>query len=424
MLELLFGAFIAGLLLTFTPCVLPMIPILSSIIIGQGEALSTQKAVILSLSYVLGTALSYTLMGALAGATGEQLQAYFQNIWVVGTMSLIFLLMALSMFGLFTIQLPSSIQSKLNAQSNSIKGGSLPMVFLLGVVSSLILGACVSPVLISFLGIAIAKGDAFLGASMMFSMALGMGVPLILLGFGAGKLLPKSGLWMEKIKYIFGTLLMIVAIQLFATLNLVSELLLWGIFSTVMAVFMGATNSLDKENTLQLSLKAIGVVLLIWGTILLIGAAQGNSSLSEPLKNAPIYTKERSLISIKKSFPFSDIHSMQELALKQKEAISKQQPLIIYFYTDYCSVCRKLKATTFKNPKVQRMLNRNYVAISLNMTDKENRAMNEVKKYFNIFGTPAFVFFDATGEKLEDEKFYGYQDAEEFYDTLDLMIED
>ena len=427
MLELIFGSFIAGLLLTFTPCVLPMVPILSSIIVGQGEEISTKKAVMFSLSYVLGTALTYTLMGALAGATGEQLQAYFQNVWVIGSMSFVFLFMALSMFGLFTIQLPSFLQSKLNAQSDGIKGGSLPMVFLLGMISALILGACVSPVLISFLGVAIAKGDALLGALMMFSMALGMGVPLILLGFGAGKLLPKAGMWMENIKYIFGVLLMAVAIQLFSTLNLISELLLWGVATVVLSIFMGAFESLKEGNTFQRLFKAIGVLLLIWGSILLVGAAKGNSSLSEPLKDTPIYIANNNQTAsavIKNNFPFTSIHNMQELAIKQKEAISKKRPLIIYFYTDYCSVCQKLKATTFKNTKVQKMLNRNYVAISLNMTDKYDNSMEEVKKHFKIFGTPAFVFFDTEGDEMEDEKFYGYQDAEEFYDTLDLMTEE
>ena len=427
MLELIFGSFIAGLLLTFTPCVLPMVPILSSIIVGQGEEISTKKAVMLSLSYVLGTSLTYTLMGALAGATGEQLQAYFQNVWVIGSMSLIFVFMALSMFGLFTVQLPSFIQSKLNAQSDGIKGGSLPMVFLLGMISALILGACVSPVLISFLGVAIAKGDALLGALMMFSMALGMGVPLILLGFGAGKLLPKAGMWMDNIKYIFGVLLMAVAIQLFATLNLISELLLWGVATVILSIFIGTLETIKEGHTFQKVLKAIGVLLLIWGSILLVGAAKGNSSLSEPLKDTPIYIANNNQTAstvIKNNFPFASIHNMQELAAKQKEAISKKRPLIIYFYTDYCSICRKLKATTFKNTKVQKILNRKYVAISLNMTDKYDKAMEEVKKHFKIFGTPGFVFFDTEGDEMEDEKFYGYQNAEEFYDTLDLMTED
>jgi thiol:disulfide interchange protein DsbD len=187
-------------------------------------------------------------------------------------MSLVFVFMALSMFGLFTVQLPSFIQSKLNASSDGMKGGSLPMVFLLGMVSALILGACVSPVLISFLGVAIAKGDAVLGAVMMFAMAIGMGIPLIILGFGAGKLLPKAGMWMDMVKYVFGVLLLAVAIQLFSTLHLVSELLLWGIFIIILAVYLGVFEAVKENDIFQKFLKDVAVVLFI----LLVGAAKGN----------------------------------------------------------------------------------------------------------------------------------------------------
>jgi thiol:disulfide interchange protein DsbD len=427
MTELIFGSFVAGLLLTFTPCVLPMVPILSGIIVGQGEAMTTRKAVMLSLSYVLGTAFTYTLMGALAGATGEQLQSYFQNVWVIGGMSLIFVFMALSMFGFFTIQLPSFVQSKLNAQSDGIKGGSLPMVFVLGMISALILGACVSPVLISFLGVAIAKGDAILGALMMFSMAMGMGIPLILLGFGAGKLLPKAGMWMEKIKYIFGILLMGVAIQLFSTLNLVSELMLWGIFSIFLAVYMGAIETVKEEDNFQKFLKSIGIILLLWGVILLVGAAKGNESLSAPLEEKINYVPTTSLqnsTAVKKRELFTSIHNMNELAMIQKEAKEKHKSLIIYFYTEYCSQCKKLKATTYKDKKVQKILNEKYIAAKLNMTNKSEKEMLKVKEHFKIFGTPGFVFFDSEGEELEDYQFYGYQDAVEFYDTLDLLADE
>lgn len=428
MTELIFGSFIAGLLLTFTPCVLPMVPIISGIIVGQGENLSTRKAVMLSVAYVLGTAFTYTAMGALAGATGEQLQSYFQNIWVIGGMSLVFVLMALSMFGLFTVQLPSFIQSKLNASSDGIKGGSLPMVFLLGLISALILGACVSPVLISFLGVAIAKGDAFLGAAMMFAMAIGMGVPLIILGFGAGKLLPKAGMWMDKVKYVFGILLMAVAIQLFSTLNLVSELLLWGGFAIILAIYLGAIDSIQASNNFEKFLKAIGVLLLIWGTILLIGAAKGNDSLSTPLEEANSVLRTDSSITTappsQRKELFHEIHTMDDLKSKQAEAINKKKPLLIYFYTEYCSLCKRLKATTYKDAKIKKMLLENYVAIKLNMTNKSNKKMLEVKEHFKIFGTPGFVFFDAQGERTDSEALYGYQGPEEFYDTLDLMREE
>jgi len=428
-IELIFGSFVAGILLTFTPCVLPMVPILSGIIVGQGENITTKKAVMLSIAYVLGTAFTYTLMGALAGATGEQLQSYFQNVWVISIMSLIFFLMALSMFGLFNIQLPSSIQSRLTTKSDNIKGGSFTMVFALGVISALILGACVSPVLISFLGVAIAKGDAILGATMMFAMALGMGVPLIILGFGAGKLLPKAGEWMDRVKYFFGILLMGVAIEVFSSLNLVSELLLWGIFATILGVYFGAIEPLKTENKFEKFIKAIGVVFLIWGTVLIVGAAKGGESLLMPLKEEASYqkvstTQNQTNLPIKKEGLFKDIHNMKELAQVQKEALKAKKPLVIYFYTEYCSLCKRMKATTYKNKEVQDILNNHFIAAKLNMTVKSDEEMQKVKKHFKIFGTPGFVFFDKEGRELKGEKFYGYQEPEEFFDTLDLLVEE
>ena len=426
MIELIFGSFVAGILLTFTPCVLPMVPILSGIIVGQGENITTRKAVMLSLAYVLGTAFTYTIMGALAGATGEQLQSYFQNVWVIGGMSLVFVFMALSMFGLFTVQLPSFIQSKLNSQSDGIKGGSLGMVFLLGMISALILGACVSPVLISFLGVAIAKGDAVLGAVMMFAMAIGMGVPLIIMGFGAGKLLPKAGMWMDKVKYVFGVLLMGVAIELFSSLNLVSELLLWGVFLIVIAVFLGATDSIKERTTFDRVTKALGVLLLIWGTILLVGVAKDSDSLFTPLKEIPIVMTQNSTTTVvhKRDKPFTNIHNMDELKEKQALALKLKKPMIIYFYTDYCSLCKKMKATTYKDLKIQKTLDQKFVAIALNMSNKSDEKMLEVKQHFKIFGTPGFVFFDSEGEEQKEYQFYGYQNADEFFDTIDLMSDD
>ena len=261
MLSFAFGSFVAGLLLTFTPCVLPMVPILSSIIMGQGKDISTQKSLMLSLAYVLGTAMTYAIMGAIAGATGDQLQSYFQNIWAIGAMSLVFAVMALSMFDVFTIALPSFIQSRLNKSSQDLKGGSIPMVFILGMITALILGACVSPVLISFLGVAISTGDALLGAVMMFTMALGMGVPLLLFGLGAGKFLPKAGIWMDKIKYLFGALLLAVSLYLFSTLDLISPLILWGVYLIGLSLFVGAFDTAIEK--IEKFAKILGIIMFI-----------------------------------------------------------------------------------------------------------------------------------------------------------------
>ncbi len=419
-LSLALGSFAAGLLLTFTPCVLPMVPILSSIIVGQGKDISKIKAFYLSLAYVLGTALTYTIMGAIAGATGEHLQAYFQNVWAIGIISLIFVAMALSMFGLYQIQLPSFIQSRLNASSQDIKGGSAPMVFLLGMISALILGACVSPILISFLGIAISKADPVLGAVTMFFMALGMGVPLLLLGLGAGHLLPKAGEWMDMVKYTFGVLLLATAIYIFNELDIVPPLLLWGIFFIVLSIYLGALKSLPENvSSWYTLLKGLGVVLLVWGTLLLIGAAYGQRDILKPL---PKFSGQNTAVISEGNYvPFSLVNTMNELELKKELALKEGKFLVIYFYKDTCPVCKKLKATTFQDEKVRAELKKDYIAVRVNITDSADKESQVIQKRYNVFGSPAFVFFDKSGKELHDSMFYGYEEPEEFYDTLDLI---
>ncbi len=429
-LGIMLGAFVSGLLLTFTPCVLPMVPIVSSIIAGQGEDVTKIKAVLLAVAYVLGTAVTYAIMGALAGATGEQLQSYFQNVWAIGAMTLVFVLMALSMFGLFTIQLPSFIQSKLNAGSQSMKGGSFIPVFLLGMVSALILGACVSPVLISFLSVAISTSDATLGALTMFALALGMGVPLILLGLGAGFLVPKAGMWMDKVKYFFGTLLLGVAIEIFSNLELVNTLFLWGAYAVGIAIYLGATQRLSfKANGWQTLQKAFATVLLIWGTLLLVGAGYGEQNIWKPLPATVVNivgggdAKNR----LSGAMPFEEIPNLTAYEIKHRQAMDEGKTMIIFFHTDTCPVCKHLRETTFKDPKVQKILRDKYIAVSVNMTPKKSqkaqRQMEELKKKFGIFGPPGFVFIDSDGQEMKDEQFYGYQEPSEFYDTLDLLAE-
>ena len=421
----LLGAFFSGLLLTFTPCVLPMMPIVSSIIAGQGEDISKTKAVLLSSSYVLGTAVSYAIMGALAGATGDQLQSYFQNIYFIGSISFIFVLMALSMFGLFTIALPSFIQSRLTERSQGIKGGSLFGVFILGMITALILGACVSPVLISFLSVAISTGDATLGALTMFSLALGMGIPLILLGFGAGHFLPRAGAWMDTIKYIFGVLLLGVAIYIFSSLELFSALLLWGALFVGVSIYLGATQNLaDGASGWDKLLKAIGTILLVWGVFLLIGGAYGRNDIFKPLPSISISYPSSTLQSPQKpSFIFETITSFEELEANKEEAVNAHKLLLIYFFTDTCPVCKRLKATTLIDKKVVAELQKKYITVQVNMTDKEDKKSQAIKKYFNVFGPPSFVFFDKDGKELKDDMFYGYQEPGEFLDTVELIAE-
>ena len=427
-MTIILGAFVSGVLLTFTPCVLPMVPIVSSIIAGQGEDVTKTKAVMLATAYVLGTAVTYAIMGALAGATGEQLQSYFQNVWAIGAMTLIFVFMALSMFGLFTIQLPSFIQSKLNAESQGMKGGKMGAVFLLGMISALILGACVSPVLISFLSVAISTSDATLGALTMFALALGMGVPLVALGFGAGYLIPKAGMWMDKVKYFFGVLLLGVAIEIFSNLELVNPLLLWGAYAVGIAVYLGATQALSAQSNGWAKLqKAVATMLLIWGTILMVGAGYGEQDIYNPLPKPTSVTYVQDGTNKKPKLsgemPFEEVADITAFEAARKKAMDEGKSMIVFFHTDTCPVCKRLRETTFKDARVQQKLRDDYVAISVNISDKNDEKIAVLKKKFQVFGPPGFVFLDSEGEELKEEKFYGYNRAPEFYDILDLISE-
>jgi len=421
LLSLLIGAFGAGLLLTFTPCVLPMIPIISSIIAGQGEITKT-KALALSFSYVMGTAVTYALMGAIAGASGEQLQSYFQNVWALSIMSFIFLLMALSMFGFFTIEMPSFIQSKLDSETRSIKGGTFFTVFLLGLVSALILGACVSPVLISFLSLAIAQADPILGAQMMFALSLGMGVPLLAVGLGAGYLLPKAGAWMENIKYFFGILLLAVAISIFSELDLFSALYLWGVYFIMIAVFIYPSHTLEQAITLwQKFLKSIAVLLFVWGVITLVGASMGHDDIIMPLKTQSVSsTTQNGEQKQQTQALFTEVPNLQVLDTKLEEAKRNSKPVFIYFHSRYCKVCKKLDATTFKDKKVIDILKNNYIVLLVDLSDKSNEETTAIKEKYNVFGYPAFLMIESDGTPQLDAIHYGYESAQELYDVLDL----
>ncbi len=424
--SILSGAFAAGILLTFTPCVLPMIPILSSIIAGEGEKISKIKALQLSFAYVLGTTVTYAAMGALAGATGEQLQSYFQNVWAISILSMIFVLMALAMFGVFTVQLPSFLQTRLDSTAHSFKGGKFFAVFLLGLVSALVLGACVSPVLISFLSVAIATSDPLLGAQTMFFLALGMGIPLLLMGMGMGYILPKAGAWMDGVKYFFGALLLGVAIAIFSELQLVSSLLLWGVYFIGVAFYMGALNFYNEElSNWQKFQRMIAVFLFIWGTITLVGAAKGNSNLYLPLqgKSAVLLPTEQNSVVEKSELPFEKISNLKEFTAKKEYALKQHKPIIIYFHAEHCKVCEKLKNTTLKDPKIRKILQSSYVALMVDMTDKSDAEANALKKSLKVFGPPAFVIIDADGTVQEDEIAYGYQSAKNLFDMLDMNTE-
>ena len=342
------AAFGTGLLLSFTPCVLPLIPILLGTIVGQSGT-GRGRATGLSVVYVLGTVATYAVIGAVAGATGEQLQAYFQNIWAIGAIAVVLSLMALSMFGLYEIQMPSALQSRLAAGSQGL-GGSIWMVFILGAASALIVGACVSPLLISVLSIAILNADPWIGAALMSSMALGMGVILIVAGAGATWLIPRSGAWMERVKQSFGVMLLGVAIYLLGAIPAVPVLLLWAALFIITGVYLGAGRSLSSNASgWTVFFKGLGTVLLIWGVLAMIGGFSGNRSIMAQVsvsRHIGTAAKPSQTDSVK----FEKVDSLQALDKAIAQAGNSGKKVMLDFYADWCTDCLPVSYTHLTLP--------------------------------------------------------------------------
>ncbi len=422
LLSLLLGAFFAGVLLTFTPCVLPMIPILSSVIIGQSRHLTRVRGGIIASSYVLGSAVAYAGIGALAGAAGDQLQAYFQNIWAIGALSTLLFVMALSMFGLFKIQMPDSIQSKILAKTNNLHR-TAPLVFLLGLVSALIVGACVSPILISFLGIAITIGDPLLGAQIMIAVAIGMGLPLIALGLGLGHVIPRTGIWMENIKRGFGVTLIVVAIYLLGSIPQVPILLFWGSFFIIISIFMGATDKIPEKvpakiaNWLRFE-KGLGIILLVWGILLIVGGLLGQRDILRPLPpnllSSPTGMVSTTTNAVKSSLShqFIWVRNIDELEQQLARAHTQNKLLLIDYYADWCTDCIRMEKNTFANARVKAVLDEKFITVKIDVTDPQDADGKALKRRFGVFGPPAVLFIGRDGTLLEQMNFYGYMESD------------
>ncbi len=416
----LLAAFGVGVLLTFTPCVLPMIPILSSIIVGQGKNATRAKGGLLSFIYVVGTTVTYAAIGWVAGATGDQLQAYFQNIWTIGVLSLIFVLMALSMFGLYKIQIPSFIQSRMQEKSSGIQGGTIGMVFVLGLMSALIVGACVSPLLISLLSIAISQGDALLGASMMVAMSLGMGIFLVAIGFGAGFLLPKAGAWMDYINYVFGVMLIAVAIYLLNAIPAVPVLLFWAALLIVTGVYMGATQALsDDAGGWRYLFKGIGTILLVWGVLALIGGLNGNRDIMNPLPLNQIGMRTGSgMVEAVHEELFIQVSNTEQLDSELQRARDAGKHVMLDFYADWCTDCIRMEKTTFLDADVRRLFDASFVLVQVDLTDPNAPGGKAIKKRYSVYGPPAMLFFRGGENEVRDLRLYGYRNKDAFLEIL------
>ncbi|MEE4291321.1 MAG: protein-disulfide reductase DsbD [Cycloclasticus sp.] len=407
-----------GVLLSFTPCVFPMIPILSGIIIGHGKDLTTRKAFYLSFSYVFASALTYAGFGILAGLFGSNLQATFQNPWILSFFSGLFVLLALSMFGLYQIQLPTTIQSKLSQLSQHQKHGSLWGSAIMGVLSTLIVGPCVAAPLAGVLIYIGQTGDAILGGFALFSLGIGMGIPLLIIGVSAGKLLPKAGHWMEPIKYFFGVMLLAVAIWLVERILPASIILvLWSGLLIVSAIYLKAVERLpENANGWHKLSKGIGAILLIYGIILMVGAASGGSNPLKPLANFSTnqkHTVQQHPLSFKKIKNSADLNSALQLAAQNK------QFAMLDFYADWCVSCKEMEAFTFTDSSVQGAL-KNVMLLQADVTQNDNEDRLLLNK-FSLIGPPAILFFDTNSTELKQNRVIGYMGPNDFLTRLKTL---
>ncbi|NDF85631.1 MAG: protein-disulfide reductase DsbD [Gammaproteobacteria bacterium] len=391
-----------GLLLAFTPCVLPMVPILSGIIAGQGSGVTTGRAFALSLSYVLGMAVMNTLAGVAAAAAGQQIQALFQQPWIIVLFSLIFVALALSMFGLFTIQLPASLQTRLSEVSNRQRAGTFGGVAVMGALSALIVSACVAPPLFAALAVIAQTGDMVRGGSALFVMSLGMGVPLLVIGTSAGRLLPKAGGWMDTVKKFFGVLMLAVAAWMLS--RLVEDrgsLLLWAVPASI-----GAWLLLSEFKTRSITgwvMRGLGAVLGLYALALIAGVFLGGR---DPLAPIPQLAKPE------KTLQFTVIKTVDDLDRAIAAAAAEGRPAMLDFYADWCVSCKEMERYTFTDTAVQAAL-ANAVLLKADVTANDE-ADQALLRRFEIFGPPTIAFWGPDGVERKNYRVVGFMKADEF----------
>jgi thiol:disulfide interchange protein DsbD len=404
-LLLVLGTFFGlGLLLGFTPCVLPMVPILSGIIVGQGATLTTRRAFTLSLTYVLGMALTYTVAGAAFAAFGhgEQAQAIFQQPWIIALFAAVLTVLALSMFGLFTLQMPSAVQTWLSQLSSRQSAGTFGGVAVMGALSALIVTTCVAPALVAILAVIAQSGAIARGAATLFALSFGMGTPLLVAGASAGKLLPKAGAWMDVVKRFFGVLMLAVAAWILTRIVPAGAmLLLWAVPALLGAwvLWPAARN----RTTAGWLVRSLGLACGIFGVALIVGAALGGTDPLEPIPRFAGHHRE---------LPFRTIKSVHDLQRDVAAAKSAGHPVLLDFYADWCVSCKEMERYTFSDPAVQSALH-NVVLLRADVTrnDAQDQALLQS---LGIIGPPTIAFYDTDGREQRSFRVVGYMKPAEF----------
>ena len=421
-----------GVLLAFTPCVLPMIPILSGLISGQNsDNMTATKATGLSLVYVLVMASTYALAGVAMGLTGAGI-GFLQNPWVLGAFAVLLVLMSLSMFGFYELQMPVALQNRLNNMSSGRKGGSVGNVAFMGFLSALIVGPCVTAPLVGALIFIADTGDALVGGTALFALGLGMGIPLILVGASCGHLLPKAGAWMQQVKAVFGVMLLAMAIWMLSRfLPMQAILAMSAALAIVCGIYLGALDNLSPDSgNMQRFAKGTGILTLLYGAALLFGALSSANSLIYPLRNfalAPQQTVINGSGTLVSSaahgeLEFVAVKGVDELDDLIKTAGNAGQPLILDFYADWCVSCKEMEAFTFTDPRVmEEMQKAVLVRADVTKNDKLDRGL---LKRFKLFGPPAILFFAPNGEETRNGRVVGFMNKEKFLKHLVLVYND
>lgn len=408
--------FVLGVGLAFTPCVFPMIPILSSIIVGQGN-ITTRRAFIMSLTYVVAMAIAYASAGVLVGYFGAKanIQLYLQSPWVLGTFAGVFVLLSLSMFGFYELQLPRALQDKLNAINQNQQGGQLISVAIMGVLSALVVSPCVSAPLAGTLVYISTTGDALLGGAALLALGLGMGLPLLLIGTGGSRFLPKAGVWMNGVKSVFGVALLGVAIWLLERIVPAAiTMLLWATLIISSGVFLGAFEQ-GTQSWARL-FKALGLILCFYGALLILGAASGQTNPLQPLGAYQGLNDKTASSQVTQSHDTSGmITSSKAFKLALQSAHDKQQVAVLDFYADWCIACKIMDAEIFSQADTKQHM-QNVAFIQLNMTKNTDDQLSLLNN-FGLFGPPAILFFK-NGQELKHLRIVGEVDKSTFLTHL------
>ncbi|MDQ2994451.1 MAG: protein-disulfide reductase DsbD, partial [Pseudomonadota bacterium] len=406
-----------GFLLAFTPCVLPMYPILSGIIVGRSN-LHTRKAFFLSLIYVISMSFTYAIGGMLAGYLGGSVQTLFQQPWIILIFSSTFIILALSFFGFYDIKLPTALETKLTNISNEQKRGSYIGVAIMGVLATLIVSPCVTPALVGALGYISESGDALLGGAALFSLGLGMGIPLIIIGTLGGKYMPKAGAWMEIVKDIFGVLMLAMAIWMLSRiLPPAMTMLAWGALFIITAMFMGTFSPIDKNKWHKMR-KGCGIIVLIYGILMIVGSGFGNSDPMVPLAGI----LDRKPVVATNNMSFKQVKNLTDVRRELAKSRGEGKFLLLDFYADWCTACKAMASNTFQDPEIIKLL-KNFTLVQADVT-KNDAIDKALENHFNVLAPPTIVFFGPQCTELKQYRVVGEMNAKKFKSLLEMMLHD